>query len=222
MDWSKAKSIMITVFIILNIFLLVYSSIYRSQTNISNATFNNIINVLEKNGVTIEPSCKLPTYNKKTPMLVMENYNLNRKKVLSFLFDKYNENSDEKSYTEGDKSIAFTGSGSFIYNDSGTSIKVNNFGLDMKNIEKYISSIGSINNANNNSIIHFTKDSKQCKQIHNSFCKFFSNIDIKISSFILDRINFNDDGSYTFTFIETYHKYMIFDNIIRVTVFNDG
>jgi len=227
-DWSKAKNIIITIFIILNVFLLIYTGIYKSQNNISKETVTSILNILENKGVKMEIGYKLPTYNKKTPMLVMENFNLNKNNVSSFLFnndfnisDKLNksyeadENEYKKSYVEGNKTLTFTGSGSFIYNDLDSSIKIKSFGFDKNNITKDMIKSSDV-------LIHFLKDSKQYKQILKSFCELFSHMNIEVSSFILDKIVVNDDDSYTAIFIETYNKYLVFDNRIRVTIFNDG
>ena len=75
MDWSKAKNILILIFIVLNVFLLAYLGVYTKSSNISKEAVTSTLNVLKKNGIVIDPRCVMPKYNKKTPMLVLESEN---------------------------------------------------------------------------------------------------------------------------------------------------
>jgi len=74
-DWSKAKNILILIFIVLNVFLLAYLGVYTKSSNISKEAVTSTLNVLKKNGIVIDPMCVMPKYNKKTPMLVLESEN---------------------------------------------------------------------------------------------------------------------------------------------------
>jgi len=47
-------------------------------------------------------------------------------------------------------------------------------------------------------------------------------MNIDVSSFILDNITSNKDGSYTLVFIEKYKDYLVFDNRAKITVINGG
>lgn len=75
MDWSKAKNILILIFIVLNVFLLVYLGVYTKSSNVSKEAVISTLNVLKKNGIVIAPMCEIPKYNKKTPMLMLEGEN---------------------------------------------------------------------------------------------------------------------------------------------------
>jgi len=207
-DWSKAKNILIIIFIILNIFLLIYGGMHKPQNINSNEAIDSILDILEKKGIKISQDFELPTYNNRTPMLIMENYSINRNDILKFLFGE-NENFDlfevinkslsndkVKSYADGSKNLKFIGFGSFVYMDQSASIKIEGF--------------------------NFEKDSLQHKQIHKSFLKLFSNMNIDVSSFILDSITANEDGSYTLVFVENYKDYLVFDNRAKITIFNGG
>ncbi len=208
MDWAKAKNILIVVFLTLNIFLLAYGSMHRPQNVNSNEGVVSVLEILQKRGITISEDYELPKYNKRTPMLIMENYVINRKDVLSFLFgknedfdlikaiDKSLEDDKIKSYADGSKHIEFTGVGSFVYVDEDATIKIEEFNIE--------------------------KDSLQDKQIIKGYRKLFLNMNIDVSSFILDRVKTNDDGSYTFVFVENYKNYLVFDNRAKITVFNSG
>jgi len=138
-DWAKAKNILIVMFLILNIFLLIYSTMHKPQNINSNEVVTSVLDILQKKGITISEDYELLTYNKRAPMLVMENYTINRNNVLSFLFGE-NENFDLfeiineslendkiKRYADGSKHVEFTGVGSFIYIDQEASIKIEEF-----------------------------------------------------------------------------------------------
>ena len=107
MDWSKAKNILILIFIVLNVFLLAYSGIYTKNSNISKEALISTLNVLKKNGIVIDPMCNIPAYNKKIPMLMLESEN----------------------------NLTLTENSSFSYNDSNPAkyIDINN----IKSIEKH-------------------------------------------------------------------------------------
>jgi regulatory protein YycI of two-component signal transduction system YycFG len=73
MDWSRAKSILILIFVLLNVYLLIYLGIYIKNSNITKEAVTNTLNILKKNGVVLDPTCTVPKYNKRTPMLILEN-----------------------------------------------------------------------------------------------------------------------------------------------------
>ena len=72
MDWSKAKNILIIVFVVLNIFLLVYSSIYREKSTVSKEAVATVVNILGKNKVIIDAACEIPMYKKILPCLCLK------------------------------------------------------------------------------------------------------------------------------------------------------
>jgi regulatory protein YycI of two-component signal transduction system YycFG len=49
-DWSKAKNILILIFIVLNVFLLAYLGVYTKSSNISKEAVTSTLNVLKKMG----------------------------------------------------------------------------------------------------------------------------------------------------------------------------
>lgn len=208
MDCAKAKNILIIMFLILNIFLLIYSGMYKPQNINSNEVVISVLNILGKKGIKISEDYVLTTYSKKTPMLIIENYYINKNDVLSFLFgenekfdlfdviNKSLENDKARSYVDGNKHLEFTGFGSFVYMDQDASVRIEGFDLE--------------------------KDSLQDKQILKGFRELFAYMNIDVSSFVLDSITANEDGSYTLFFTENYNDYLIFDNRAKITVFNGG
>jgi regulatory protein YycI of two-component signal transduction system YycFG len=96
MEWSKAKSILILVFIILNIFLFTYLNIYIKSGDVSKEVINTTFNILKDNGVNIDPDFKIPKYGNKIPMLILENES-NIDFNESHLFDPDNIKNIEKT-----------------------------------------------------------------------------------------------------------------------------
>jgi len=79
MEWSKAKTILIFVFIALNIFLLVNLFIERSHKDISEEVLNNTVKILEDNGIILK--CKIPSCNRNISFLEYRNNALDKSKI---------------------------------------------------------------------------------------------------------------------------------------------
>ncbi len=88
MDWNRASTILITAFIILNIFLFVssYNDIFSEEYDVnSDAGFvENVENILKEKGIVI--SCKLPEETYLLPLLETEYEIINVDKELLTLF----------------------------------------------------------------------------------------------------------------------------------------
>lgn len=97
MDWSKAKNILIIVFLILNIYLTVNIIIDRAEGKIKSETLLHAENILNERGVFLEEGVKLPSYNSPTPSLSLDNTGIDREKVSKFLVGTYEEELDEIS-----------------------------------------------------------------------------------------------------------------------------
>jgi len=72
MEWSRAKTILIFVFLTLNIFLLVNLFIERSHMNISEEVLNNTVKILEDHGIILK--CKIPSYSRNISFLEYKEY----------------------------------------------------------------------------------------------------------------------------------------------------
>ncbi len=69
MEWSRAKNILIWIFIVLNVYLFINFSLYFFSRGISQKTLENTTRILDNRGVTFAPGVTIPSYNKRTPML---------------------------------------------------------------------------------------------------------------------------------------------------------
>lgn len=134
-DWSRVKNILIVVFIILNIFLLVYLYISHEESAISKESVAAVIEILGKNNVIIDRDCEIPTYKKNTPMLVFENNDIDKKKIIEKLLGK-DYATEEKDKEENENRIIFGEGLAFTYHNPNPSddIDINK----IKNMEKYL------------------------------------------------------------------------------------
>ncbi|NLC67527.1 MAG: hypothetical protein GX754_01820 [Clostridiaceae bacterium] len=135
MDWSRVKNILIVVFIILNIFLLVYLYISHEESAISKESVAAVIEILGKNNVIIDRDCEIPTYKKNTPMLVFKNNDIDKKKIIEKLLGK-DYATEEKDKEENENRIIFGEGLAFTYHNPNPSddIDINK----IKNMEKYL------------------------------------------------------------------------------------
>ena len=120
MDWARAKSILILVFLTLNIFLLTYISIYRFGQGISRETITDTVQILGTKGIVLE--CEIPLYNDATPRLVYRNGRFNRERIVQKLMGipglSAEEISSSMELTAGDRKLVFTDENSFVFSDS--------------------------------------------------------------------------------------------------------
>ncbi len=135
MDWSRAKNILILIFIVLNVFLLVYLGIYTKSSNVSKEAVISTLNILKKNGIVIAPMCEIPKYNKKTPMLMLESENslvFSEDSSTDFGNLNQNKNIDLNSIKNVEKY-----SRDYLVNQG---IKISNFMLDkyIKNLDETV------------------------------------------------------------------------------------
>ncbi len=117
MDWKNAKTILILVFLILNIILTVI--LYRNVKGeeVSQETIYNTQKILEQNNVHIE--CAIPRYTGTDYILQHDETILDRSKIVSaFLGDKYSKISDS-TYVLKTQRLVFANDSTFEYSDSG-------------------------------------------------------------------------------------------------------
>lgn len=134
MDWKRAKTILILIFLILNIVLAgaLYQNIRVEE--ISKQTIDNTVEILKQNNVHIE--CPIPKYVGSDFMLQSEEKALDKTKILNELLgDNYIKTGDN-SYKEGSKSISFSSVSGFEYTDTGESIEI--YTDSKSNLEIYI------------------------------------------------------------------------------------
>lgn len=122
MDWKKAKTILILVFVALNLILaiILFRSIKGGE--ISKDTINNTLKILEQNNILIE--CPIPKYTGKDYILQNEETVLDRNTIVTGFFgDNYSKISDN-IYKKGTEKLVFSSDCSFEYSCSGTDRKV--------------------------------------------------------------------------------------------------
>lgn len=138
MDWSRAKSILISALLGLNIVLFAYILAYGSGGNISKDVIKNTEEVMKKRGVTLE--CEIPMYNNSMPALVLESYGLEDTEVFKKLTEQFDTTA--KKILEGneiikeDRSITYNNKMTLIYMDSSPADRID-ISSD-ENVEKYI------------------------------------------------------------------------------------
>ena len=192
MDWSKAKSILIVMLLLLNIFLLVSIGFYKLEDGISRETVSNTIKILSSRGVTV--NVDIPLYNRYTPSLICEGGSYDAADISARLLGKDfilpPGIDDGEEVINGSKKIKFSNNrSSFVYSNSSPSetLKVDNIKSAENAARDYIDSLG-----------------------------------IDSEKFVLDIYVKNPDATYTLTFIEKYKKFLVFDNYIEITLGKNG
>lgn len=102
MEWSRAKSILIGVFVVLNIFLFVRLGSFLFDGGVSREALENTRKILESRGVSIAEGVNIPTYTKRTPMLEFKNSGFDVAKIIARLLD------DESSGVSGEGGTKFS------------------------------------------------------------------------------------------------------------------
>lgn len=127
MDWAKAKSILIFVFLALNIFLIVNLGLTNYGSNTSRDAILNTVKILNNKGITL--TCAIPVYNSDTPKLSYENSGLDRAKIAAVILgDKTISVDSQKENIElvsGNKVLKYKGFNNLIYTNAKPTEKIN-------------------------------------------------------------------------------------------------
>ena len=126
MDWSKAKTILIGVFIFLNSFLL-YMNVHSGNSKDSSFELKqSTLKILEKRGVVLD--CKVPVTNGEAKMLNYEEVTYNKEKILNKIFSKHEGIKEEelkKEYIKDGIKIVFRSHNSMEYFNENPDSNVN-------------------------------------------------------------------------------------------------
>lgn len=141
MDWAKAKSILIAMFLILNILLLAYIINLNIDSSNSSELISDVKIVLSKTGVNL--LCEIPNKNNKSSAMSFQTENFDQVLIASGMLSK-NYSKKEISKTEllyeyKNKSIRFIGNDKFVFEDKNPLKKV-----DLKSKSIKINRIKSI------------------------------------------------------------------------------
>ncbi len=132
MDWKRAKSILIFVFIVLNLILAAVLYENFSVEKISEDTISDTQQILKHNNVHIE--YPIPTYVGKDYILQHEDQVIVKESIISTLLGEKYTKSDENIYVAGLKKLVFDSDFSFEYSDENGEQKVyteNKNGIDV-------------------------------------------------------------------------------------------
>ena len=118
MDWSRAKSILIAVFLTLNIILLSYISINKFGGDPGEVAADTLEILRSKN---VAVACEIPLYESDTPRLVYEDGKYDRLKVAHALMGDMPASAEEIGNSEelvfSGKKLSFEGENSFSFAD---------------------------------------------------------------------------------------------------------
>ncbi|QNU66788.1 two-component system regulatory protein YycI [Ruminiclostridium herbifermentans] len=138
MDWKRAKSILITVFILLNIVLAITLYNELKIDDISQQTIINTQKILMQNNIHIE--CPIPKYTGNDYTLKYEEKALDEKQkaaILQILLGNNYIKEGINLYKKDSKNLEFYEGSGFLFSDTGSGPVVN--GDDLKgNVDKYL------------------------------------------------------------------------------------
>jgi regulatory protein YycI of two-component signal transduction system YycFG len=136
MDWTKAKSVLLTAFLILNIFLLSSIIINRLDNKVSTETISNTKEILESNGVVFKT--RIPNRIANDIQLQYKPNQLPADTILRGLLGNtfsYSHIELDKEYVVDNKSLTFPDETSFVYKN--TDLGENITATSKKDLEKY-------------------------------------------------------------------------------------
>jgi regulatory protein YycI of two-component signal transduction system YycFG len=127
MDWARAKSILIIVFLILNIFLIVNLGITNLGSGTSREAILNTVKILKNKGITL--TCEVPVNSSEIYKLKYENNSIDRAKIADLLLGDKNisEGFTKESIelSSGSKTLKFKDFNSFSFKDIKPVDKIN-------------------------------------------------------------------------------------------------
>ncbi len=226
MDWPKAKNILIFIFIILNIFLLVYKGVYGNSSAVTKEDVAIVLEILERNGVTVSDTCKIPLYNKNTSMLIFENNDVDRQKITEKLLNKNYTDIIEQNVQQNQNNIISVENKRLIFGEGLAFTYYNNINKIISNTNSGVEYYGT-NSEDNDHLNEINAGSgiedsiKVNKNVEKQLRKYFSDMGINMTHFVLDRHIENLDNSETYVFIEKYKDFLIYENKISIDVYEN-
>lgn len=141
MDWSRAKTILIIIFLLLNMYLLMGISISRLDRGVTVEAMNNTRTILNNKSIVLPQ--EIPEYTSKIPSLVYENHKLDRNIVAKILLgEEYNptfETEKGQGQSVGTKTLFFDSYNSFTFVDKAPDGSINI--SEKEEVEGYIRDI---------------------------------------------------------------------------------
>ena len=192
MDWSKAKSILIVIFIMLNIFLSVILFNILSSGGISDEIINDAVKVLEERGVSVNAD-DLKLYNKHMGKLPYKKYGFSKEKVIKGLFGEEKGLEDLSLYKEvkdGNKRLVFEDDDTFVYETLEFHDNTDAF-ENHKSLKTYLNRV-------------------------------FKDTEIPVADFEYDYENVEENGEKTYKYRQKHKGFWVFENTIAVKYNNSG
>lgn len=119
MDWARAKTVLIVVFFILNIFLLINLYIINPKDSVSKETIINTANILASKGISLK--CDIPVYRTNEVSLYYDNNDYDRQKIVKSLIPEAaasaGSQKNGEEITRGEKSLVFLNNNFFSFSD---------------------------------------------------------------------------------------------------------
>lgn len=206
LDWSKAKSILIVIFVILNLFLAGVIIKLANDEGISQDTIENAKKALLNRGVIV--NSEIPLYNKKIGTLVYGDESINKKRIVkNFLGqEEYIKEELTEDLEEGSKEN--------LKEDLEESAKEKNMSQEI--IEKDGKEIIFKDNDNfiykNKNLSYIISADKSSGEVLDSLKKLFKGTGVPINQFVFDKMENGD----TYIFRQKYNEFWIFENYISV------
>lgn len=146
MDWARAKSLFIIIFVFLNVFLLFYILDYRAGEDISEKAVSNTIQVLEEREIQLE--CEIPQAVSEMQKLSCESTGFDQAKVVDQLLGDgaviASDSDEDPVFTAGSRKVTFLDESYFVFKDSnpGDTVDISDGGKAEKYIKKFLGDIG--------------------------------------------------------------------------------
>lgn len=192
MDWARAKSILICIFIALNIFLLITISKFYFRDNPSEETIVNAINALKSRGVIVKT--EIPRYNEKVGKLSYYDSTCEKNNII---YNFFGENKNLTRTRVGNTEEVIFDNKKIIFDDSG---KLRYEDINPKS---------SINTSDKFSVL---------KQIE----KIVKNFNIPFEKFYEDEYTRNNDSATDVILILKYKNFFVFDNYVKAEATDKG
>ncbi len=139
MYWSRVKTILIILFVVINIFLLVNMVISLNQSIvISDKTINNTVQVLQRNDITINEQM-IPRRIQNVSFLVIENAIQDTHQFVSRGLGQSYEKQIKDSgtiYTHQTKTLILENASDFIYTDTAAYLEIGD--VTKQRVERYV------------------------------------------------------------------------------------
>lgn len=208
MDWSKAKSILIIIFIILNLFLTGIIIKVANDEGISQETIENAKKALLNRGVIV--NSEIPLYNKKIGTLVYSDESIYKERIVKnflgqgeYLKEELKENLEENLKEDLEESPNENNMSREIIEKDGKEII-------FKDNDKFI--------YKNKNLSYIISADKSSGEVLDSVKKLFKGTGVPINRFVFDEM---ENGN-TYVFRHKYNEFWIFENYISVLMSKEG